>query len=70
VVTENRGELGEKRDLTDGGARLRRDPVRRYASAAARELMTHVKDAGGEIDVVPAEPEHLGEAHARVCPRE
>jgi hypothetical protein len=32
--------------------------------------MTNVYDAGGEIDVVPAQPEHLGKAHARVRPSE
>jgi DNA-binding GntR family transcriptional regulator len=29
--------------------------VRRYAVAAARELMTNANDAGGEVDVTPAE---------------
>jgi hypothetical protein len=66
VLTENGGELGEERDLPPGGARLRRDPVRRHAAAATCELMADVDDAGGEVDVVPAEAEHLGEPHARV----
>jgi hypothetical protein len=66
VLTENRCELGEERDLTDGGARLRWDAVRRHTAAATRELVTDVDDAGSEVDVVPAEPEHLGEAHAGV----
>jgi hypothetical protein len=70
VVTENRGELGQERDLPDGGPRLRWDPVRWHAAAAARELVADVDDAGGEVDVVPAEPEHLGEPHARVRPGE
>ena len=70
VLTENRGELGEERDLPDRGARLWWDPVRRQAATATRELMTNVNDAGREIDVVPAQPEHLGEAHTRIRPRE
>jgi hypothetical protein len=70
VVPENRGELGEERDLPDGGARLRRDAVRRDAAAAACELVMNVDDAGGEVDVTPAEREHLGETHARERPRE
>jgi hypothetical protein len=32
--------------------------------------MANVHDAGGEVHVVPAEAEHLGEAHARERPRE
>jgi hypothetical protein len=59
VLTEHRGELGERRDLAGGGARLGRDPVRGHAAAATPELMPNVNDAGGEVDVVPAEPEHL-----------
>ena len=66
MLTENGGELGEERDLPDRGARLGWDPARRDAAAAARELVANVDDAGGEVDVVPAQPEHLGEAHARV----
>jgi hypothetical protein len=50
VLTEHRGELGEKRDLAGGGARLGRDAVRRQAAAATRELMPNVHDAGGEVD--------------------
>ena len=38
----------------------------RDAAAAARELVTNVNDAGGEVDVVPAETEHLREAHTCV----
>jgi hypothetical protein len=66
VLTENRGQLGEKQDLPYGGARLRRDPVRRDAAAAARKLMTNAYNAGDEVDVLPTQPEHLGEAHAGV----
>jgi hypothetical protein len=66
VLAEDGGELGEKWDFADGGARLRWDAVRGDAAAAARKLVTDVDDAGGEVDVVPAEREHLGEAHARV----
>jgi hypothetical protein len=70
VLAENRGELGKERDLADRRARLRGDSVRRDAAAAAREQMANVHDAGGEVHVVPAEAEHLGEAHARERPRE
>ena len=70
VLTENGGELGEEGDLTDGGARLGWDPVWRDTTAAARKLMADVDDAGREVDVRPAQPEHLGEAHPRVCPGE
>jgi len=70
VLTENGGKLGEKRDLPDGGARLRRDTVRRHAAAAARELMANANDGSRKVDVVPAEREHFGEPHARVRPGE
>ncbi len=68
VLAENRCELGEERYLTDGGACLGWDAVRRHAAAATRELVANVNDGGGEVDVVPAQPEHLGESHARVRP--
>jgi hypothetical protein len=32
--------------------------------------MTNVNDAGGEVDVLPAQPEYLREAHTRVRPGE
>jgi hypothetical protein len=51
VLAEDRGELGEERDLPDGRARLRRDAVRRDTAAAARELVMNVDDGGGEVDV-------------------
>jgi len=70
VLTQNHGELGEERDLSDRGARLWRDPVRRHAATATRELVANVNHASGEIDVVPAQPEHLREAHACIRPRE
>jgi hypothetical protein len=70
VVPENRGELGKERDLADGGAGLRWDTARWGAAAAAPELVANVDDAGGEVDVVPAQPEHLGEPHACERPRE
>ncbi len=66
MFAEDRGELGEERNLADGGARLGWDAVRRYAAAAARELVTHVDEADGEVDVVPGQPEHFGEPHAGV----
>jgi hypothetical protein len=66
VVAEDRSELGEEGDLADGGARLRRDPMRRDAAAAACELVANVHDTGGEVDVLPAQPEHLRQAHARI----
>jgi hypothetical protein len=66
VLAQDCGELGEERDLSNRRARLRRDPVRRHAAAAARKLVMHVNHAGGEVDVLPAQPEHLGEAHAHV----
>ena len=66
VLTENGGELGEKRNLANGSARLRRDPVRRHPAAAPRKLMTNVNDAGNEVDVLPAQPEHFRETHTRV----
>ncbi len=66
VLAEHRRELREERDLPDGGARLRRDPMRRHAAAAARELMANMHNAGDEVDVLPAQSEHLGETHARV----
>jgi hypothetical protein len=44
--------------------------VRRDAAAAARELVMNPDDAGGEVDVSPAEREQLGETHARERPRE
>ena len=67
VLAENRGELGEKRDLADGGARLWLDAVRGDATAAAREL-ADVDDAGDEVDVGPAQAQHLGEPHAVYAP--
>jgi hypothetical protein len=70
VLAEDGGELGEERDLADGGARLRWDAVRRDAATAARELVADVDDAGGEVDVVPGEAEHLGQAHTRIRPGE
>ncbi len=70
VLAQHRGELGEERDLADGGARLRWDAVRRDAAAAARELVPNVDDASVEVDVVPAQSEYLGEPHARVRPGE
>jgi len=36
------------------------------AAVAARELMADMDHAGGEIEVVPLEREHLGEAHPGV----
>ena len=68
VLAEHRGELGEERDLADGGARLRWDTVRRHAAAAARELVTNVDDAGGEVDVDPAQRRALRRAASR-CTR-
>src|SRR6266403_1045677 len=44
--------------------------ARRSSAAAARELVTNVDDAGGEVDVIPAEREQLGETHARERPGE
>lgn len=70
VLPKHRGELGEKRDLPHGRTCLRRDAVGRYAAAAARELVANADDSGVEVEVLPAQPEHLGEAHARVCPGE
>ena len=66
MLAQNRGELGEERDLADGGARLGCDAVRRRAAAAPGELMADVDDAGGEVDVVPAEAEYFREPHACV----
>jgi hypothetical protein len=66
VLAQNRGELGEERDLADGRARLRWDPVRRDTAAAARQLVTNVDDAGGEVDVVPGQCEDFGETHTGV----
>ena len=66
VLAQHRCELGEERDLARRRARLRRDAVGSYAAAAACELVAHVDDAGGEVDVAPAQGEHLGEAHAGV----
>jgi hypothetical protein len=48
VFSENCRELGEERDLTDGGVGLRCDPVWRNAAAAARELTANVDDGCGE----------------------
>jgi hypothetical protein len=56
VLPENRGELGEEGDLADRGARLRRDAVWRHSVTATREVVAHVDDAGGEVDVVPLSP--------------
>jgi hypothetical protein len=70
VLAENRGELGEERDLSDGGARLWWDAVRWHAAAATCELVSDVNDAGGEVDVLPAQAQHLGEPHARVRARD
>jgi hypothetical protein len=70
VLAEDGGELGEEGDLADGGARLRWDAVRRDAAAAARELVADVDDAGGEVDVVPGEAEHLRQTHTRIRPGE
>jgi hypothetical protein len=67
VFAQNRSKLGEERNLSNRRARLRRDPVRRHPSAAARELVAHVNHAGGEVDVAPAQREHLREAHPGVC---
>ncbi len=39
---------------------------RRRAAVGSRELRTHVDDAGGEVDVVPYEAEHLGDPQAGV----
>lgn len=36
------------------------------AAAAACELMADVNHAGGEVDVPPAQSEHLGETHTGV----
>lgn len=66
VRAQHRCELGEERDLAYGRARLRGDAMGRNAAAAARELVAHANDAGGEVDVAPAQREHLGEAHAGV----
>ena len=63
VVAQDRSELGDERDLTDGGAGLRRDPLRGDAAAAAVELVADVDDAGGEVDFAPAEREELREPH-------
>lgn len=66
VVAEHRGELGEEGDLAYRRTCLRGDSVRWHAAAATRELVANVHDAGDEVDVGPAQPEYLGEAHARV----
>jgi hypothetical protein len=66
VSTENRGELGEERDLADGRSCLRWDAVRWHAAATACELVTNMDDAAGEVHVVPAQPEQLREPHTRV----
>lgn len=72
-IDRDLGQVGEvarriaaRRNLADGGARLRCDAMWRDAAAAARELVTNVNDAAGEVDVVPAETEHLREAYTRV----
>jgi hypothetical protein len=59
VVAEDCGELSEQRDLADGGARLRRDPVRRHAAATTRELMADTDHASDEVHVLPRERGHL-----------
>jgi hypothetical protein len=64
VCSQHGGELWEERDLALRGGRLRRHPVRSHAAAAARELMANVDHRGGEIDVMPAQREQLGEAQA------
>lgn len=46
------------------------EEMRVGVTAAARKLMADVDDAGRKVDVRPAQPEHLGEAHPRVCPGE
>jgi len=66
VLPENRGELGEERDLAHRGSRLRWDAVWRHSVAASRELVAHVDDPGGEVNVVPAQPQHFGEPHPGV----
>jgi hypothetical protein len=48
VLSQNDCELGEERDLAHRRARLRRHAMRRYAAAAARELVADVDHTGGK----------------------
>jgi hypothetical protein len=68
VLAQDHGELGEEGDLANRRARLRRDAPRRNAKAAARKLMSHADHPAGEVNVLPAEREQLGETHPRERP--
>jgi hypothetical protein len=64
VRSEHRRELGQRRNLTQRSARLRRHSAGWYAAPAAGELVANVDDARCEVDVTPAEREQLRQAHA------
>jgi hypothetical protein len=64
VCAKQAGELDDERDVADRGGGLRRDPPGWAAAVGARELRAHVDHAGGEVDVVPDEAEHLRDAQA------
>ena len=66
MAPQDGSKLREEREIAHGGAGLRRHPARRPAAPAARELVADVDHPSGEVDVIPAQAEHLGEPHARV----
>jgi hypothetical protein len=66
VRAQDGGQLGEKRDRAQRGRGLRWHAAGWQAAPSARELVADMNDAGGEVDFVPTQREHLGEAHAGV----
>ncbi len=64
MLAQHGCELGEERNLTHGGARLRRDSPGRHPTAPTSELIADMDDPRAEVDVVPVQRRDLGEAHS------
>jgi hypothetical protein len=60
------GELGDELDVAHRGGGFGRDAPGGRAAVRARELGAHMDHTGREVDVVPHQAEHLGDAQAGV----
>lgn len=64
VDGEQAGELLDQRHLANRGGRLRRRPPSRFAAMGAGELRADPNQASGKVDVLPNQPEELGDPQA------
>jgi hypothetical protein len=66
VLVQQLGELRHERDIPNCRGGLGRHPPRRDCPVGAREVGAHADHAGGEVDVVPDQPQQLRDAQPRV----